>query len=523
VRWLPVAAALVYGVVLFRRLPDIVGQLTWNADYVSQMAIAQSAGTAGKPARAVIIQIGYFWFDVLTFPLPFHQLVWDYAPSAMALAALLLMAWTSWRLAGRFAAVLSLSIGLAASPLVLATQAAQAYHGSTWFGTALLAAYLCWLLTTQRGRNTVIAVSAIVAVVAGIATASDPLLGPAGVGPFVAALLFIWRRERIARSKAAAATATAVCVAGVAGVTVLAGRLAGFTSSFPRGLTHVVPPEHLVGNLRQLVGGIFEVAGMPHAGSALGVVLGLIVLAADLLPLLWLIHSFRRPKPAPLTAVVAFWSASTLFVAGAFVFSDIPADFLENSARYLVPMFYVMVAIVPLWVAADVRRAAAVAVPLAALILANAWAVDQAARARDFEPSFSFDLNAPIAFLEERGLTHGYAAFDEASPMSVKTNFRLHVYPVTQLFVGPGDDCGATPPSGICPYAYNSASDWYRGGSGPTFILIDPYMVRLSRPPLADLDSVSAVYQVGRFTIYEYPDDVASHMGTPERFKRPLL
>jgi hypothetical protein len=68
-RWLPVGAGFVYAAVLLRRLPDIVNQLAWNADYVSQMVIAQSVGTLGKAWRAIVIQIGYLWFDLVTFRL----------------------------------------------------------------------------------------------------------------------------------------------------------------------------------------------------------------------------------------------------------------------------------------------------------------------------------------------------------------------------------------------------------------------------------------------------------------------
>jgi hypothetical protein len=141
-RWLPHAAAIVYALVLARRLPGVVDQLTWNADYASGMAIAESVGAAGKSGRAIVIQLGYFWLDLATRPLPFHTLIWEYAPSVMALMTLALITWCAWRLAGRFAAALAASLGVAASPLVLGTQAAQAYHGSTWFATALLAAYM---------------------------------------------------------------------------------------------------------------------------------------------------------------------------------------------------------------------------------------------------------------------------------------------------------------------------------------------------------------------------------------------
>jgi hypothetical protein len=524
VRWLPTGAACVYLVVLIRRLPDIVGQLTWNADYVSSMAMAQSAGTSGLPARAIAIQVGYFWFDLATFGLPAHKLIWEYAPAAMAALTLACVVWTAWRLAGAFAAVLSASLGIAASPLVLSTQVAQAYHGSSWFGIALLSAYLCWLFTARRGRNVVIVVSAAVGAMVGLATASDPLLVPAGDVPFAATFLIVWRAhpDQVKRSGVLGAATVASTAVVVAAAALVGDRLIGFASSFPRGLTHVVTPEHIRGNVQQLIGGVFEVAGMPHAVTALGVVLGLILVTALLLPAAWLIHSYRT-LPASRQALIAYWTCCAVFLTAAFVLSDIPADFLENSARYLVPMFYVAVAGASLWAAAGTKRAAAVAVPAAILILANAAAVEQAATTRWFEPFFSVALNEPIGFLERNGLSHGYAAYDEASPISLQSDFALRVYPVTQLFVASGDTCTSPGSPMVCPYAYNSFLDWYQGDQGPTFILIDPDMVRLGQAPPPELDAVTAVYHVGRFDIYVYGDDVVRHMGVPLRFTRTLI
>ena len=523
IRWAVPAAAAVYLAVLVRRLPDIVGQLTWNADYVSQMAIAQSVGASGVPTHAVVIQIGYFWFDLATLVLPWHIFVWLYAPAAMAVITVALIAWTAWRVAGRWAGVLAASLGAGASPLVLSTEVAQAYHGSTWFGTALLAAYAVWLLTTGAGRRWLIVVSVAVGLIVGFATASDPLLAPAADAPLAAAFLIAWRARPAQFGKRQIVPAFAMGLSALltAAATVLTGRLLGFTSSFPRGLTHVVPREHLIGNLRQLVSGVFEVAGMPHSGSPLGVVLGLLLVAALLVPVLWLIRLPHNDAPAPLVALMAFWAASSAFVGAAFLFSDIPADFLDSSARYLISLFFVAVATVPAWCDARPLRSAAVAAPAVLMILSNAAAVDHAASIAAFEPPFG--LTSTIAFLEEQHLDRGYAAYEEASTMSLKTDFALHVYPVTELFVTPSDTCGPPPKGAICPYAYNSESTWYTGSSGPTFILVDPALVRLSRPPPPELDVVAATYHIDRFTIFVYADDVASHMGTPQRFTRSLI
>jgi hypothetical protein len=520
-RWLPPAAAAVYAFVLVRRLPDIVDQLTWNADYVSVMTLAQTVGSEGKTGHAIIVQIGYFWLDLAVLPLPFHRLLWLYAPYAMALLALLLLTWASARLGGRFAALLTAALGLAASPLVLSTQVAEAYHGTTWFGAALLAAFLCWLLTSQHGKLATLGVAVVVALLAGFATASDPLLGPTGDAPFVAALLLVWlvRRKAVERS-ALVVGLGAIATAGLVAVgIVLTDRLLGYTSSFPRGLTHLVPRERLALHVRQLAGGLFEVAGMPPGGSAAGVVLGLLMVAGVVLPVVWLVLSVRGSMRAPLLAVIAYWSSSALFLAAAFVFSDEPSDFLETSARYLVSMFFVAVATVPLWAAQDPRRLAAIAVPASVFILGNAASVEQDAGTGWFQNSFSVQLPEVISFLEAQGLTRGYAAYDEATPITLKSDFRLLVRPVTEQFLTTADNC-AQP---ICPYAYNSVSDWYGGGAGPTFILFDPEMARLAQPPPDALDPPVNILHVGRFAVYVYLDDVASHMGLPPKFTRPLL
>ncbi|TMG29252.1 MAG: hypothetical protein E6H97_03390 [Chloroflexi bacterium] len=518
---MPPAAALIYVFVLLRRLPEIVDQLTWNADYVSVMVMAQSVGTSGKSGRAVIIQIGWYWFDLATEHLPFHRQVWEYAPFVLAMAALALIVWTAWRVAGRFAALLAASIGIAAAPIALATQVAQSFHGTTWFGCALLAAYLCALLSSKMSRRALIAMSVLVALLAGFASATDPLLVPAGDAPFALTLIALWRlrKDDLPRWKWLAGAGAAAGIGLTAGVMVLAGRVAGYGSSFPRGLTHFVTPDHVTGNARQLVTGVFEVAGMPRGGSALGVVLGLFLIAALMIPMAWLVRSRGRDMDAATLAVISFWVASILGVAAAFLFSDLAHDFLQNSSRYLVSIFYAGAATLPIWAARAPLRLALIAAPATLLILANAASVDSTAAAGRFSPSFSPSLSEPIAFLEQHGLTRGYAGYYDAAPMSFKTDFALHVSPVTEVFTSPEDVCG----NPICPFAYNSLSDWYRGDAGPTFILVDPGIHQVDQPPPPGLDQVMTVYHVGRYEIYVYADDVAAHMGTPPRFTRSLF
>src|SRR5207302_1600479 len=93
-----------------------------------------------------------------------------------------------------------------------------------------------------------------------------------------------------------------------------------------------------------------------------------------------------------------------------------------------ISMFYAVVATLPIWAARAPLRLALIAAPAALLILANAASVDGTAAAGRFGPSFGPSLSEPITFLEQHGLTHGYAAYDDAAPMSFKTDFALRVY-----------------------------------------------------------------------------------------------
>jgi hypothetical protein len=148
--------------------------------------------------------------------------------------------------------------------------------------------------------------------------------------------------------------------------------------------------------------------------------------------------------------------------------------------------------------------------------------VDANAAAGTFAP-YPTSLDVAIAYLEQHGLTRGYASYWEASPMTWKSNFAMHVYPVTESFVTADERCLPQGSEMICPFTYESISDWYANVSGPTFILIDPTVQYLHSPPSDGLETPAAIYRVDRFVIYVYDDDVASRMGTPRKFTRPLL
>jgi hypothetical protein len=97
-------------------------------------------------------------------------------------------------------------------------------------------------------------------------------------------------------------------------------------------------------------------------------------------------------------------------------------------------------------------------------------------------------------------LSIGYAGYWDAAPTTWATNFRLHVYPVSIC------DQNAH----LCPFDLHVISSWYtpRPGIG-SFLLIDPSLSNVSAPT-PDLGPPTAVYHIGRVTMYTYPYDLAT-------------
>ena len=178
-----VGLGLAYLALLAWRLPDFIAALSWNSDAVSPAVLVESPGRVGGPA--VLGDTSYattLIFDWITREVPAHRVVWALGPIALALAGAGLLGWSASRVGGRQAGIISALIVVAASPAVLLTQIAPAFHGTTWFGIALTSAALVFAAEHPglgRGQRTVWV--ATVGLVVGLNLASDPLLGPAGL------------------------------------------------------------------------------------------------------------------------------------------------------------------------------------------------------------------------------------------------------------------------------------------------------------------------------------------------------
>lgn len=133
--------ALAYLCLLGVRLPGLLVALSHNSDAVAPAVLSESHGS-GSTVLGDISYLTTLGFDRLTLAVPDHRGLWALAPYGLSLAGSGLVAWSAWRVGGRWAAGLTFALVVASWPAVLLVQLAPAFHGTTLFTAALLGAAL---------------------------------------------------------------------------------------------------------------------------------------------------------------------------------------------------------------------------------------------------------------------------------------------------------------------------------------------------------------------------------------------
>jgi len=133
---------LLWLIAQFSRIIDAVN-LNPDAAWAPVLALE---GKSGPEGGFILVgeanHVTTIWFLMATRSLPFRSVIWEWAPFLTFLGGLGLIAWACWKVAGRWAALLALSIGVAATPAVLLTALPEGIHGLTFFADAILAAFL---------------------------------------------------------------------------------------------------------------------------------------------------------------------------------------------------------------------------------------------------------------------------------------------------------------------------------------------------------------------------------------------
>jgi hypothetical protein len=179
--------------LLFASFGSIVGVIYGNADISSAPVIGALFPQAPSSASTVL---GYhpwystLWFELSTRWVPGHRQLWEVGPWVASVAGVVLVAWSTAKVAGRLAGWLVAIVLVCASSRLLTIQFGSDLHGATAVNVCVLAAFLV-LLVLHGGRigrpATHVFLCAVVSVVTAAGLSSDALLVAAGLVPFVVA------------------------------------------------------------------------------------------------------------------------------------------------------------------------------------------------------------------------------------------------------------------------------------------------------------------------------------------------
>ncbi len=516
--WIPIVALGVYVVVLAAHISRLVSASLWNGDVVSINLLLPELGRPGQGNLVYLPSDPFYTVFALHAVLSHSPWLYQWWPMiglglGMGTAALLI--WSTDLALGKRAALLCSVVVLSASPAVLATTVPANYHVSTWFNDAVLGLLLLTLAGSPgrwTGRH--LALSVAVAALTGLDLASDPLLLVAGLAPFVMAPVMLAISSRDSAAAWLARIAVGVAVAAVVaslGISYVMSGLGvsrrGFTLSDINTPSRILTSTVTAGlGLLELVKGSVGHDWLAlHTLEAAAIGAFVFILAA--------VAFFRLARHATsggnrLGATdsarihTLFWSLSGLLVLVAFLGTSYTRGI--TSTRYLVSEFYALAALLPVLLPTTRLHWAAGALAAAAVAFGSAAAIPAYTRSVESQESTA----TLVEFLTKHDLQHGYAGYPYANPVTWQSGGRVESRPILE-----GGNCRTV--GELCPDALNSARRWYRPIANQSFVVVDPTGQYVRHPPGQQYGKPSAVYQVGRWTVYVYSYDVARRFGPP--------
>lgn len=513
---IPLVALALYAVLFAARAPAILRTLYLNADIASGPVIAQSLASA--PSHTEVLLGNYPWFEALLAMsllrlLPGHRFLWEVMPLLLALVTFALVAWGTWRVANRNAALITLAVLLAVSPAAVPVFGTWTVHGLTWLHTALLGWLAIWL-ARPRSRRAALTAGALVGLACGPALASDLLLIPAGFLPLWATVLA--RRlhqdqgapREDARTSAWAALIASI-IGGLGALVVLLVAHGQNIRGAGRLSIQVVSPDKLGHNLRVLWeslaalgnGDIFNVAfGASTLAHAICAALSIVAVAVAL----WAAYSAVAGGCSPsMVAHGAFWGSVIVTLIAAFVFSSAPVAVF--SGRYLVGVLLGVAALLPLAPRRPIGHVVlAGAVTFVILVGVMSLLRGEMTANPDHFPTGT-EAEQVARYAAGESARRGYAGYWDAAPITWASKFATGLYPVKV--------CG----SAICPYSLHHVASWYRPHhEGRTYLVLDAGVRQQSLtsiPPVLPKPLASA--RIGQLQVYVFNADISGYLGPP--------
>jgi hypothetical protein len=343
--------------------------------------------------------------------------------------------------------------------------------------------------------------------------------------------------RRVAARAAAVAAASVPVALGLTGVM----RALGFTARPPGGGI-LGAPGQVVRSVRLLAVDVLRLGNGLFLGRPLGVRWAVAVLAAlatvagagAAAVFVW--RTLRRSPavgpdrtgeapPIPRELWTAYWALSALFVAGAFAVTIFGVGDPEGSTRYLAPIFYGLVALVPAAAAASSSRARRLAAAGAAVVcLTGIGGQADVLHGTSRLPGVLVASDIPgvpdridrervelrqqsgpiLAFLGAEHVSRGYSGYWDSHPLTLQSRGTATVLPVSE--------CRAPASTVLCASTLATASRWYRPQEGErSFVLTGPGgWLSLTSPPSGVFGPPAAMRRFGRYAVFVYDYDVAS-------------
>ena len=502
--WSPALIGAAYLVVFIAKLPKLIEHLYWSSDAAMATVIAETIGGSGT---VILERFGWFtalWFELLTRPLPLHRQLWEVAPYVFSLMSVALLAFASWRLAGRWAAAMTATAAVATSPYVSYDLVSLNFHTTTWVATVVLAVYCLWLTWEPPVRQFAF-VTVLVTVLAGTTLAGDLLFAFVGLIPFALTglLLATFPRFRLA---GVVVFASACLASLIAWVTTWGMRSADIeVFSVP---TRFSDDKELWGNFGRLLRGIVQLFNGDYffdkhlnAGTMLSfacAVLALISLAA---PFVLIRRQRRSADPSvPLLVYSCFWASCVAFTSISFVLSSEGT----HGGYYLFTILYALAATVPLLATGNMFSRMIAAAGVA--VVATASLVNLTDTGKSLPgplPPVAAVADRIVEIANKEGAARGYADYWDASSLTWSTHMAVRVSPVAQCVLPKPDLCG---------FWFNVNTDWFRPlPNSNTFVLRDSRSGGLRQELPKSFGPPYKSYELGDFiTMYLYSYDVAS-------------
>jgi hypothetical protein len=527
VPWLPLLLAAGFTSWLLSQFSRVIDAIHLNPDAMWAPVLIRDLdfGTSGG-----LIFVGEashlttLWFLNLTRTLPFSELIWDWTPYLTYLATLGLVAWACRQVAGLWPAAMTFVLGLTAEATVLLTVMAEGMRGHTFFADAALGAFLVLIATRPNlPRGTKWGAIAAAVVIVGAALASDPLFVVAGLAPFVGAPLVAWllRRTRPARNLAAIAGGIAAVAPLLSALIWLMARSVGIRKNYMAAGYDLASPPEILGNLKEFVQHVLTLGngyssihqtGILRIGQYVmaGVIVGAALWGFTVVSRTALRRGSEQHEDHGLILYTTFWLLSALGTFTAFALTSF-ASGLSDSSRYVIPVFFALSAIGPLWGRSpDWRR------PAAAACIALFCLLSLAARSE----MLGYE-RAPIlktlheqgdritAFLRGEGVRYGYGGYFTSHQLTVRSNLEFYSFPIIACQL-PASDV-------ICPFSVNTRTAWYVPRRGEkSFIIHDDAAPDVIAPaPTAALGPPSATGKFDEITVYVFDYDVARNFAPP--------